>query len=98
MNELSCSKVIDLPAARPAPGISAAAPAPTTPIFRKSRRDALLIGDFSLIGPVSGPTNLAPPWYCVCADPESGLTLRRGAARLRMGRSIGEGGPMRAKS
>src|SRR5438067_11968611 len=48
MNELSCSIAIDLPAASPVWGISAAAPAPATPIFRKSRRDALLIGGFSL--------------------------------------------------
>src|SRR5947207_15700668 len=43
INELSCSIVTDLSAARAAPGARAAPAAPTTAIFRKSRRDLLLI-------------------------------------------------------
>src|SRR6266446_4773765 len=43
MNELSCSIVTDLSAARAAPGARAAPAAPATAIFRKSRRDLLLI-------------------------------------------------------
>src|SRR5579872_4649900 len=44
MNELSCSIVTVLPWACASGGAIAAAAPPATAIFRKSRRDALLIG------------------------------------------------------
>src|SRR2546421_7575390 len=43
MNELSCSIVTDLSAPRAAPGARATPAAPATAIFRKSRRDLLLM-------------------------------------------------------
>src|ERR1700686_2670329 len=70
MNELSCSSVTVVSAARAVAGAKAAPVAPATAILRKSRRDLLLIGP----SPCSCAGRLlCGGSYCFCRDPESRL-------------------------
>src|SRR5205814_5133429 len=84
MNELSCSTVIVLPWARAGwaiDGASAAAAPPTTAVFRKSRRDALLI---DVLPCCARPGFIRPDHrrQCLCR----GIVLLLPAARKPLGR------------
>src|SRR5438105_1503260 len=102
MNELSCSIVTVLSAARAAPGARAAPAAPATAIFRKSRRDLLLIAPSPRLCRVAGlgRTPAQRRIVLLLPRPRKLLDVTVGSRRIdrRAADKPAMGGPMRART